>query len=239
MGVSQLFTNFYSPSDKTNTPQIGDIYYLPTPEITDYKILEVLRASPEAHTQVDYRAVQFDDSKHFNEISTSLPVALLKIQAGSEALLIKAKKRPCIVLGIATSAIDATLEADRLVKKTFSLPIYLVAPLFSCSSPSKQTSFNPIMTARIKALQYQHFCYMKDLQGKEPGSILRLDYIFPSKIGVGTQKCDLKVDSEVMQLIQAQTYMTLGLETSTSHIEYLELIKETIADCLPDELIPK
>lgn len=236
MGVSQLFTNFYSASDKTNKPQIGDIYYLPTPEVTDYKVLEVVRATPEAHTQVDYRAVQFDDSRHFSESVTSLPIALLKINAGSEALLIKAKKRPCVVLGIANVHIDEALEADRLSKKTFSLPIYLVAPLFSCSSPTKQTSFNPIMTARIKALQYQHFCYMKDINGKEPGSILRLDHIFPSKIGVGTQKCDLKVDSEVMQLIQAQAFMTLGLDTSTSHIEYLQLIKDTIAESLPDEL---
>lgn len=235
MGVSQIFSDFYISTDPNGLPKVGDIYYLPVPEITEYKVLEIKRASPEAHSIIDYQAVQFDDSVHYKE-NDKLPVALLKIESGSEALLIKSKKRPCVVLAVTTNNVVGLPNSDRLAIKTFSLPSYLVAPMFSCTSPSKVTSFSPTMTARIKALQYPHFAYMKDFNGGESGSILRLDYIFPSKIGVGTQKAVFKVHQEVMQLIQAQSSITLDLETSQEQIDYLELIKETVLDCLPANL---
>lgn len=238
MGVSQLFEgDFFKKSNSSGTPEIGDIFYTPVAVLDKYKILEVKRSTPEAHTEIDFNAVDFDDSRHFKD-RERLPIKLINLKEKEEAILTTAKKRPCIVLGVVNKPdITSLAGEERIAKKTFNENIYLVAPIFSCSTPKKTTSFTPTLVARIKALYYQQFAYLPPPIDKADsyGSIIRLDYLFPAKLSVGSQKETYKINDDYLMLIQSQLLEVLNIE-SEKYSDYLSTVKDAIKDSLPDGL---
>lgn len=238
MGISQLL-DFYDTANTSGSPEVGDIFYTPIPVIDKYKVLEVRRASPEAHSTIDFNAVDFSDASHFKE-RERLPIKLIDLKNKEEAILSIAKKRPCVVLGVISKPDTGTLPAeDRIAKKSFSENLYLVAPMFSCSTPLKSTSFTPTLVARIKALQYPQFGYLPHVAATSSsyGSIIRLDYLFPAKLAVGSHKCANKIHKDYLMLIQAQLLtLTNLIDHSPAYSEYLSTVKEAISDSLPPDL---
>lgn len=238
MGISQLFDKFYEP-DSSPTPEIGSVYWVPTSEVTEViNILQVKRATPQEHQITDFEFVEIN-SDHFKS-TDRLPVKRLNLGDSQELVVTKAKKRPCVVLGKATippSQIESISDgAQRRQAKHLKRSLYLVAPFYSCAKYSENSTFGPILTARVKALMYPHLCYMAPLNPNEtasnPGSIIRLDQVFPTSLGRGTEKADLKVVEDLMEIILGQFQVVSDLP----EVEALTVARELVKDCLPEEV---
>ena len=113
--------------------------------------------------------------------------------------------------------------------------VFTLAPTYSCRSLSSKGAFGPILTARVKALWYSHLAYLPRFEGedpKSPGSILRLDHLFPSMLTRGSEYSGLRLCDDVMELISSQLSVVHGNPAS----ELLKTVREVISDSLPDEL---
>lgn len=237
MGVSQLFDTFLCNSPDKGPPELGEFYWVPTPDLA-FHVLETRRATPQAHTQVDFTLAQFSSAKHYRA-KEHLPVKLLHIDEGSEALLFKSKMRPCLVLGSAIVKDCGSLKngQDQRMASVLGHASYLVAPLNSANSPSKPSGpFPPQMVARIKMLWYPHLMWVPRFDGTGVGSILRLDRIFPTQLGVGMARCGKRLHEDVLDLVIAQAAEVLGIPLDTDTLEHLKATKELLQQCKPADL---
>ena len=235
MGVKQIFSVFYINSASTGAPDIGEFYWVPTPGI-GFKVVEATRSTPQATKTYEIELRDFDAGKHF-KTKNHLPTKLVQ-DATAEALLYQAKLRPCLVLGVGSVDNLATMADANQQRQAKALgsKVYLVAPLYSCSCAAKPTQFTPIITARVRALHYPHMAYMPDFEGNEPGSILRLDNIFPTTLGVGMTRLGKRLHQDVHTLVLAQLCEVLQLDMPDGWREHLRATKELVQDCLPDGL---
>lgn len=240
MGISQFFKGFYD-EEPAGGPAVGSIWWAPVPESREVPlILDVKRTAPDEHSAVDFEFVEAG-SQHFKS-RTRLPIKRLSLDDTQELIVSKGKKRPCVVLGKATipgSDIASLANADKTQGRQaqhLSKQMYLLAPMYGCATYQSNGSFGPILTARVKALQYPHLCYFPPLKPSEatsnPGSILRLDHVFPSFLGRGCDREDQKVAACVMEVVLDQLKAVCGMEPSADFFT----IKELIQDCLPDDL---
>lgn len=237
MGVSQLFDPFLVSCEEKGAPQAGEFFWVPAPELK-FHVLEAKRSTPDAHARLDFVLGQFDAKKHYRE-KDHLPVKLLGLGDNTEALLFKSKLRPCLVLGSACVSDHATLASvsDQRMSKVLAERCYLVAPLQSANSPSKPNGpFPPELVARIKMLQYAHLSWVRDFKGQGAGSILRLDRIFPTTLGVGMHRCGQRLHDDVMDIVVAQASQVLGITMSDELASHLQATKELVAACAPPEL---
>lgn len=238
MGITQVFDKYYE-TDAGAPPQIGSIFWVPTPEVAEVpRLLEVHRSTPEEHEITDFEFVEIAD-RHFKP-NSRLPIKRLNLEDTQELLVTRAKKRPCVILArahITPDGIAAIADKEQLRQaKHLQKPIHLVAPMYGCATYAESRSFGPILTARVKALSYPHLFYMSPLNskdaGRDPGSILRLDHTFPTHLGRGSETAGLKVIDEVMEIILGQLQIVCGLPPS----EILVAVKELVKECLPEGL---
>lgn len=234
MGISQVFDKFYE-DEKSGTPSVGSIFWVPCTDVPEVPIvLQVQRASPQEHEITAFEFVEVG-AQHF-KASDRLPIKRLNLQLHEELIVAKAKRRPCVVIAATHIPVEslATLpEGDqRRQAKHLRRRSFLVAPLYSCSTYAKTNAFGPILAARVKALWYPHLCYLPDFKGEPPGSIARLDRVFPTMLGRGCEPSGLRVTDEVMEVIRSQFLVTCGYDPTPWLIE----LKELVATCLPAEL---
>jgi hypothetical protein len=235
MGVAQIFPTFYTAAPTSGAPEIGEFYWVPTPDVT-FKVIEAIRSTPQATKSYEVTLKDFDAAKHFRT-KGHLPTKLVTSATG-EALLFQAKLRPCLVLGAGSVSDLATIAdpSQRRQAKVLGNAAYLVAPLYSSSCAAKPTTFTPVITARVRALQYPHMAYMPDFDGHEPGSILRLDNVFPTTLGVGMNRLGKRLHQDVHTLVLAQLCEVLKLDMPDDWREHLKATKDLVKDCLPDGL---
>lgn len=226
-----LFPHFLKPNDSQGGPQNSEFFWVPTPEL-DFKVIETERATPTAHTEVKFRLAHYDEVRHYRE-KEHLPVKLIHIDQRSEALLLKSKKRPCLVVGRAKVANHATLGAkdDQNQAKQLANETFLVVPAYSANSPADPRGpFPPEMLLRIEKLHYPHLAWMPDIDGQGPGSVLRIDRMFavPASLLTVSARCKVKASRDAFDVIKAQVAEVLGIERSES----LEAtFRETIDIC--------
>lgn len=235
MGITQIFPQFYEDVPQNGAAQVGEFCWVPCPD-PRFHVLENTRETPEATKVCEVRLVDFDATVHF-KAKDKLPTLLTKNEK-EEALMHRAKRRPCLVLCRACIDDLNTLKDTQQERLARALgdALFLVAPLFSCASPSKTTQFTPKVTARIRALYYPHLAYMRDFKGEEPGSILRLDRIFPTTLGVGMTRVGKRLHPDVMQLVHAQLAEVLGMGELSGPRAHLETTRELVKGCPPDGL---
>lgn len=237
MGIAQYFSNKFYEEDKSAQPNIGSIYWVPTSDTSEVPtILDVKRASPSEHEITDFSFVQIG-SQHFGT-KDQLPVKKLNLEDNSELVVTKAKKRPCIVLGLAgvLESEIKTIEhpSQQRQARHLSRVVHIVAPMFSCSTAQENGSFGPEITRRIKVLSYPHLAYFPPFKIEDlsfnPGSILRLDLAFPTYLLRGCEKSELKVNEEVMDIIQEQFKYICGNVPSDDFIEIKQLLEESLGN---------
>lgn len=236
MGVAQIFDPFYVDAPKEGLPRVGEFFWVPCPE-TRFQVVEAARSTPEATSTLEVRVTEFSADKHFRT-KEHLPTRLVKDEH-QEALLYLAKVRPCLVLGRACVDNLETIADGHQKRQSKALgrPLYLVAPVYSCSTASKKTQFTPVITARVRALHYPQFAYMPDFHGHQPGSILRLDNLFPTALDVGIRRLGKMLHEDVLMLVKAQATEVLHVGQPGKLREHLLATKDLIKDCLPSGLI--
>lgn len=242
MGISQFFPEFYEgQAADADRFSIGSVWWAPVPEVREVPlILDVNRAGPQEHDAVSFEFVDIG-SQHFKG-RDRLPIHRLSLDKTQELIVSKGKKRPCAILAKAAvsesdvASVAASDGSQGRQAKHLAKPVYLLAPMYSCATFQETGSFGPILTARVKALQYPHLCYFPAFNPSErvrnPGSIMRLDHIFPSFLGRGCDPLGTKIEDAVMEVVLDQLKAVCGMEPSSDFAE----IKMLIQDCLPDEL---
>jgi hypothetical protein len=235
MGVLQLFDTFYV-NVGDSAPTSGDIYWVPVPAVDEVpRVLDVCRVDPRVHDAFEYRILQVE-RQHFTERATRLPLKLLTLEATEELLIAKAKRRPAIVLygccvgslGGGESAAEQR-QAGHLLKEC-----YVVAPMYSTATPSRQTSFFPQLVARIRCLLYPQFACLPTLghNDAEPGEIVRLDRLVTTYLGRGCERTGIALHPEILQLIKDQlAFVVNGVKSAA-----LQDIEDIVRGSLPEAL---
>lgn len=234
MGILQVFDSFYESADGGGAPQAGQLYWVPTSNVDEVpRIFEARRATASEHAVTDFEICEIG-AHHFKP-RERLPIHRLNLGETEELIVSKAKKRLVVVLAsIATDGV-ATLpggtqrrHANHLEKSS-----YLVAPLYSVSMPTDPKSFGPVLVARIRALQYPHFFCLPDRDHPErPRSIIRLDRVFPTYLGRGSESFGVRIHPEPFEIILSQFSILMG----GVYREPYDIAKELVQTALPEEL---
>ncbi|CAM2737103.1 Uncharacterised protein [Legionella steigerwaltii] len=235
MGILQVFDTFLEDTPSNSKPQLGSIYWVPTPDTDEVtRILEVERATPDEHSITNFEITQINKT-HFKS-RQRLPIKRLNLGDTEEIILTKGKKRPVVILSaIHTSNIDTINSGtERKLASNLGKTTYLVAPCFSVSSMLNPGTFGPILVARIRALQYPHFFCLPDPKNPdEPGSIIRLDRIFPTYLGLCCTPMEKKLHPEPFEVLLSQ--FSIVMNDKCAYKEPYELVKTLAQDALPTE----
>jgi hypothetical protein len=221
MGILQVFDSFYAPVPAGITPEPGHVYWVPTPNVEEVpKILDAERATPTEHEITSFEIRE---------------IRRLNLGDTEELMVAKAKKRLVVVLASITTDGISTLPdgTQKRLAKHLEKPSYLVAPLYSASSVMNPGTFGPVLVARIRALQYPHFFCLPDKDHTDqPRSIVRLDRVFPTHLGRGSEPKGERIHEEPFEIILSQFSILCG---SVYHEPY-DLAKELVKEALPPDL---
>ena len=138
----------------------GTLLWCPVGNLEEVpRVLDVDRASPADHKATTFRVVQVD-ADHFKE-RQKLPVHGLRLGNTEEILITKAKRRPCVILSCLNTRFQDQRVLDEVrLKRHLQDCAMTVAPIYSIATPDDTSGFQPIMTARIRALMYNQFFYL-------------------------------------------------------------------------------
>ena len=219
---------------------VGHFVWCPVPYLDEVpRILEVERASSEAHYATKFEIVQMSGD-HFKRKS-KLPIKALALGETEELLISKAKKRPCIVVSAQTTTFeDETITSELRRRRHLQDNSMILAPLYGLATPDDPKGFPPVMVARIRAFLYYQFFYLpqscpktKVSIGKE--SIVRLDRLFAASPSRGVTAMDKKLSAEPLSLLLAVLVERLGGKED----ENLSLVRELLFEQLPEDARPK
>lgn len=234
MGILQVFPDFLENIPQGSPPEPGHIYWVPTPNIEEVpRILDVERAAPDEHEVSNFEIKQIQPH-HFTR-RERLPIRMLNLGDTEELLISKAKLRPAVILAnTSTDGVDTLPEGpQKRLAKHLKKPSYLVAPLYSTTTMMDPGTFGPTLVARIRALQYLHFfCLPDENHPNRPGSIVRLDRIFPTYLGRGCNSYGKRIHEEPFEVLLSQFSILSG----GGYREPYEVAKELAQDALPEEL---
>lgn len=207
---------------------------MPTSDVVEVpRILDVERASATEHEVTSYEIC--DIAKHHFTKRERLPIKRLSLGETEELLISKAKKRLVVVLAsIASEGIQTLGDGmQRRLAKHLEKTIYLVAPLYSTSSMRDPGTFGPILVARIRALKYLHFfCLPDKAHSDRARSIVRLDRVFPTYLGRGSEPANEKIHDEPFEVILSQ----FSILTGSVYREPYDIAKDVVKDALPADL---
>ena len=218
---------------------VGHFVWCPVPHLEEVpRILEVERASSEAHYATKFEIVQVGGD-HFKRKS-KLPIKALALGETEELLISKAKNRPCIVVSAQTTIFeDETITSELRRRRHLQDNSMILAPLYGLATPDDPKGFPPIMVARIKTFLYSQFFYLprscpktKVSIGKE--SIVRLDRLFAASPSRGVTAINKKLSEEPLSLLLAVLVERLGGKED----ENLSVVRELLFEQLPEHARP-
>lgn len=236
--ISDLF-DYYDKSRKGgSTPDIGQIVFTPVthndrkpPQIADAK-----RSDPHSHTKADIVIRSINDKVDFRGKPDRLPLYAMSLQQTEELLVVRAKKRPCVVLARTDGVNHKTLPAGQqgMALNAFG-EAYLMAPIYSVSTAAKARSFGPVMTARVRCMMYPQFVYVPQsgLTIKDHG-VIRLDRTFWSHLLGASEPQNLFLTTDTLGICWNQIRMLSGEAPDTNYIELRELLLAYLPTDLTD-----
>lgn len=232
MGITQFVDKVIQKCDEKDAYSFGSIWWLPVSEIKEVPmVLNIERSNPHNHKVVQGKIEDLNKDIHFNPAIERIPIKLLKIKLKEEVLIVKAKIRPCILLN--THYIDGLEqfieEKYKKISAHLNKKLYLLSPMYSCSSPKDDKSFSPRVTARVKCLHYKHLFYCPRFTEDEAhyGSILRLDHIFSSHLSRGCNPSGFKFSDEYLEIFLQHLISCFGGMPSEEYIEIKELVENS------------
>jgi hypothetical protein len=117
-----------------------------------------------------------------------LPVAAMTLHHGEVWAAYRAKKRPCIVVGMPGARVDKLLV--RGTANSATAPTMLVVPSYGVQRNTNRAGYPPEFVERVRHLEYAQFLWDKLPESDDtPESIIRLDHLQP----VGTHYSSFKI----------------------------------------------
>jgi hypothetical protein len=161
---------------------------------------------------------------------TSLPVAAMTLHHGETWAAYRAKKRPCIVVGMPGVKVEKALV--RGAANSATAPTMLVVPSYGVKRTAIRAGYPPEFVERVRHLEYAQFLWDQLPESDEtPESIVRLDHLQP----VGTHYASFKVtgwklSASGLNVIDdlLSILMRGGVEEDSLVNIYRELIKQLI-----------
>lgn len=226
--------------EKASGVGVGHLVRCPVPHLDEVpRILEVERASSEAHYASKFRVVEMDGG-HFRS-KQKLPIKALSLHDTEELLISKAKKRPCVIVACHnTSFKDTVATAEIKKRRHLQDNSMMLAPLYGTASPEDVGGFPPKMVARIRAFLYNQFFYLprtcpKTKVNLEKESIVRLDRLFPASPNRGVETMDIKLSAEALALLTAMLRERFGAPPDGN----LTTVRQILYETLPEDCRPK
>ncbi|WP_143595757.1 hypothetical protein [Tamilnaduibacter salinus] len=215
-------------------PGVGQFVWVPVPE-RDGKpwVADVVRSAPTSHDSAELTIRRYDSQQDFQGKGSRLPIHALNLTDNHELMISRAKKRLCLIVGQTEGADPYSLPEGPQRNKALNAfhRHYILAPLYSVSSPAKATSFGSVMSARIRCLMYPEFFWLpKTPSIIRENSVARLDHLLTDPLIHGVSPENHFISDEARGFIADQLRILCGDEPST---EYLEL-QEVLLDDLPD-----
>ena len=129
-----------------------------------------------------------------------LPVAALSLFDGELWTAYRAKKRPCLVLGIEQPEVPDSIRRD--MPRKLTSPTVLVAPYYGVDKDGTRSGYNQELVKRIRHAEYpQFFLDQLPIEGPKE-SLLRLDHIQPVGVHYYTyEHSGFALSDDAMELI--------------------------------------
>lgn len=218
--------------DKSNSI-IGKIlyHYSIYEDNQNVKVLKGKRKDSANPSVATYEARNLNWDLDFKEDNTYLPLTIGDCNDDEEFLIFKAKKRPVIILA-EKNALDVSKipegvqrnKANNAFKKS-----YLLAPIFSCSSGEKTTSFGPFLTAEVKSMLHDSFIYLPSHTKRiiTNPSVIRLDKMFWSN-NINLNSKDIQLSVPILNVIffQIKSLYNLSTEKYDDIKEMIEMLRQ-------------
>ena len=151
--VQNIVDSWWEACD-SNQVQPGALLYACLPHVDQQPVIMVPidRKEPGEHqtTTVRFEPLNLTEYHRLPE----LPVAALALNDGELWAAYRAKRRPCLVLGL-TTPVDARLRRD-MPKKSTS-PAMVVAPYYGVDRDGSRAGYNPELVQRIRHAEYPQF----------------------------------------------------------------------------------
>lgn len=237
MGLLQYFDakDWYSKLDSGKDFVAGQFVWCPALQLDPHPlILEASRVISNSHAEARCKIVPMTDS-HFKEREReTLPIAPLKLGEREEAMMLKAKKRPGIVIS----------SSDR--PKVQGAPHHqvesrlVVAPVYGIANEEHLNGFRDPLWTRIRHLQHRHFFplaawHETRARTNVPGAcslsegVIRLDRLqFVTPAGPSCHGIPVRLGDEPWALLRESLGVYLGFAASTSLSEMANLLSEEL-----------
>jgi hypothetical protein len=197
-------------------------------------IIDAARSDSIGHRAADLDVRLLDERRDFKH-KDRLPIKALHLGSTEELLAIRAKKRPCLIIGASDGVDWKSLPVGVQQNKAMNSfdRVYLLAPLYSVSTVQEPSSFGPVMTVRIKHMMYPEFVYAPRSGGiVNQDSVIRLDRVFWTQLTAVSDPQDLFVSRDVMGICWNQIAILGG--NAPADADFSEL-RELMLQDLPTE----
>lgn len=233
--ISTLIGGYYDQKKSHSGEfEVGQVVFVPVLETRRRPwIADAIRADSYTHQEVSLE-VREQNGGDFKGKEKRTPIKALHLDENHELVLSRAKCRPCLILGKSDGVDSTSIPEGKQRHKALNAfsPKFIIAPVFSCSTPHKHTSFGPVMTARIKCMMYPQFLYMPRSGGiLQVSSVARLDEMFVHSLEVVADDTGLFVIDEIMAMAHEQIKILIGKEATKEYKDARELL----LDCLDEQ----
>jgi hypothetical protein len=155
------------------------------------------RSEPTEHKSANYR---FEPLQGTLPVAAKLPVAGLPHYPGEVRLVLRAKKRPVLVLSTGGTDVPKPLRAGAARYQTN--PTLIAAPYYGADQGGSTGGWKPEFVARIRRCEYPQYMWDQlPLSGRNE-SILRLDHLQPiGRHGESYELTEFELHEEALSLV--------------------------------------
>lgn len=165
------------------------------------------RSEPTEHKSADYR---FEPLRGVLPPAAKLPVAGLPHYPGEVRVVLRAKKRPVLVLSTGGSEVPKSLRIGAARYQTN--PTLIAAPYYGADQGGSSGGWKPEFVARIRRCEYPQYLWDRlPLSGRNE-SVLRLDHLQPvGRHGDSYELTDFELHEEALGLVDEYlSWLLLG-----------------------------
>lgn len=161
--------------DESSTHCVGRLVLAAIPHVDQVPkmITPTGRRRPDIHDSATFRVEEFNISNYTRHCR--LPVAGMPAYRHEVNIVQRAKRRPCLIVGLCGESIPKPENPGKPGWQT--APTLLVAPYYGVDEGDNRAGWSAAFVQQIRACQYPQYIWDKAPYGSTKESILRMDHI--------------------------------------------------------------